>query len=65
MQISEAKPQRDGKPKGAVKKRKFFYSPFCLKSGNARVCAACNYAYFEKFCGYVLHYSADCAKIKK
>ena len=27
MQISEAKPQRDGKPKGAVKKRKFFYSP--------------------------------------
>ncbi len=28
MQISEAKPQRDGKPKGAVKKRKFFTAPY-------------------------------------
>lgn len=36
-----------------------------LKKRQCKSMRACNYAYFEKFCGYVLHYSADCAKIKK
>ena len=40
MQISEAKPQRDGKPKGAVKKRKFFLQPliFILSMSRFSVC---------------------------